>query len=140
MQTVSAELKRLQAELAEVEQRRDALAATLPNLPHPDAPDGGEDDAVTLREVGERPRFEFEVRDHVELGVEHGWIEIEKAAAASGSRFAYLLGDLVMVELALVRFAVDAVRAAGLRPGGAAGARSRGAAVRHRASSPASAR
>jgi seryl-tRNA synthetase len=116
MREVSAELKRLQAELTEVESRRDELAATLPNLPHPDAPDGGEDDAVTLREVGEPPKFDFEVRDHLDLGVEHGWIEMEKAAEASGSRFAYLLGDLVMVELALIRFAVDTVRAEGFEP------------------------
>jgi seryl-tRNA synthetase len=116
MQVVSAELKRMQAELAEVEERLDALASTLPNLPHPDAPDGGEDDAVTLREVGERPSFDFEPRDHLSLGTEHGWIEIEKAAAASGARFAYLLGDLVMVELALVRFAVETVRAEGFEP------------------------
>jgi seryl-tRNA synthetase len=116
MKTVSAEVKELQAELSEVEERRDALAATLPNLPHPDAPDGGEDDAVTLREVGERPSFDFEVRDHLDLGQQHGWIEMEKAAAASGSRFAYLIGDLVMVELALVRLAVETVRAEGFEP------------------------
>jgi seryl-tRNA synthetase len=116
MQGVSAELKAMQAELAEVEGKRDALAATLPNLPHPDAPEGGPDDAVCLREVGERPSFDFEVRDHLELGLEHRWIEVEKAAEASGSRFAYLLGDLVMVELALVRFAVEAVRAEGFEP------------------------
>ncbi len=116
MRTVSEELKRMQAELAEVEQRRDALAATLPNLPDPAAPEGGAEDAVTLREVGERPDPGVEVRDHLELGVEHGWIEIEKAAAASGARFAYLLGDLVMVELALVRLALDVVRAEGFVP------------------------
>ncbi|MCD6014744.1 MAG: serS [Solirubrobacterales bacterium] len=116
MKALSVELKGMQAELSEVEQRRDALAATLPNLPHPEAPDGGEDDAVVLREVGERPSFEFEVRDHLDLGIEHGWIEVEQAAAASGSRFAYLLGDLVMVELALVRFAVELVRAEGFEP------------------------
>ncbi len=116
MKTLSAELKKLQAELAEVEERRDALAATLPNLPAPEAPDGGEDDAVTLREVGEPPSFDFEARDHLDLGLEHGWIEIEKAAEASGSRFAYLIGDLVMVELALVRLAVDTVRAEGFEP------------------------
>ena len=92
------------------------LAATLPNFPHPSAPAGGEDDAVTLREVGERPSFDFEVRDHLDLGLEHGWIEVEKAAAASGSRFAYLLGDLVMVELALIRFVVETVRAQGFEP------------------------
>jgi seryl-tRNA synthetase len=116
MRGVSAELKRLQAELTEVEERRDALAATIPNLPHPEAPEGGEDDAVTLREVGARPEFDFDVRDHLELGVEHGWIDMEKAAAASGSRFAYLLGDLVLVELALIRFVVDTVRAEGFKP------------------------
>ena len=106
--------------------------ATLPNLPDPAAPAGGEDDAVTLREVGERPSFDFEVRDHLDLGLEHGWIEIEKAAAASGSRFAYLLGDLVMVELALISFAVDTGPRAGLRAGRPAGAGPGGAALRHR--------
>jgi seryl-tRNA synthetase len=116
MKSVSAGLKRMQAELTEVEERRDALAATLPNLPDPQAPDGGPEDAVTLREVGDRPEFDFEVRDHLDLGVEHGWIEMEKAAEASGSRFAYLLGDLVMVELALIRFAVETVRAEGFEP------------------------
>ena len=116
MRAVSAELKRMQSELVEVEERRDALAATLPNLPHPDAPDGGEEDAVTLREVGAPPGFDFEVRDHLDLGAEHGWIEVEKAAAASGSRFAYLLGELVMVELALIRFAVETVRTQGFEP------------------------
>jgi seryl-tRNA synthetase len=117
MREVSAELKKLEAELAEVEGERDQLAATLPNLPDPDAPDGGtEEDAVTLREVGDRPTFHFEVRDHLELGIANGWIEMEKAAQASGSRFAYLLGDLVMVELALVRFALELVRGEGMTP------------------------
>jgi seryl-tRNA synthetase len=116
MRELGAEIKQLQAELAEVEARRDELAATLPNLPHPDAPDGGEDDAVTLREVGERPEFGFEIRDHLDLGLEYGWIDMESAAAASGSRFAYLLGDLVLVELALIRFAVEHVRAEGFTP------------------------
>ena len=116
MKEVSAEAKRLGGELTEVEAARDELAATLPNLPHPDAPDGGEDDAVTLREVGERPQFSFEVLDHLQLAEPHGWIDMEKAAEASGARFAYLLGDLVMVQLALVRLAVDTVRAEGFEP------------------------
>ena len=116
MRELGTEIKQLEAELAEVESRLDQIASTLPNLAHPDAPDGGEDDAVVLREVGERPGFDFEVRDHLDLGVEHGWIEMEKAAVASGTRFAYLLGDLVLVELALIRFAVDRVRAEGFKP------------------------
>ena len=116
MRELGAEIKRMEAELAEVEARRDELAATLPNLPSPDAPAGEEGDAVTLREVGSIPSFGFEARDHLDLGAQHGWIEMEKAAAASGSRFGYLIGDLVMVELALVRFAVERVRAEGFEP------------------------
>ena len=116
MREVAGQAKGLAAELAEVEAARDELAATLPNLPHPDAPDGGEDDAVTLREVGDRPEFAFKVADHLELGQRHGWIEMEKAAEVSGARFAYLLGDLVLVQLALVRMAVDAVRREGFEP------------------------
>jgi seryl-tRNA synthetase len=116
MKTVAAKVKELSAELEQAEARRDELAATLPNLPHPDAPEGGEDDAVTLREVGERPSFDFELRDHLDLGTEHGWIEMEKAAEASGSRFAYLLGDLVLVELALIRFATAITQRHGFIP------------------------
>jgi seryl-tRNA synthetase len=116
MKSVSAELKRLSAELEEVESKRDELAATLPNLPHPEAPEGGEDDAVTLREVGGRPSFDFEIRDHLELGLDHGWIDMETAAETSGSRFAFLLGDLVLVQLALVRYAVEVVTAEGFEP------------------------
>ncbi len=117
MKTVSAEVKKLQAELTDGRRApRRARGNACRTCRHPDAPDGGEDDAVTLREVGERPSFDFEIRDHLDLGLEHGWIEMEKAAAASGSRFAYLLGDLVMVELALIRFAVETVRAEGFEP------------------------
>jgi seryl-tRNA synthetase len=117
MKVVAGEVKALQAELAEVEEELGEATAALPNLPAAEAPDGeADEDAVTLREVGERPSFEFEVRDHLDLGTEHGWIDMERAASASGSRFAYLLGDLVMVELALVRLAVERARAEGFEP------------------------
>jgi seryl-tRNA synthetase len=105
------------AELEQVEAELDRLAATLPNLPDPDAPDGmTEEDAMVLREVGERPSFDFEPRDHLEIGTALGLIEMEAAARLSGSRFAYLMGDLVLVELALVRFAIDLVREEGHEP------------------------
>ncbi|HYX78670.1 MAG TPA: serine--tRNA ligase [Solirubrobacterales bacterium] len=117
MRELGTALKGLEDELAEVERTREELAATLPNLPDPEAPEGQtEEDAVVIREVGERPEFEFEIRDHLELGVANGWIEMEKAGEVSGARFAYLLGDLVLVELALVRFALDLVRGEGFVP------------------------
>jgi len=114
---LKSELRELEPQLDELDQRREALLASLPNLPEPEAPDGEtEEDNVSLREVGERPQFGFDPLDHLELGQRHGWIEMEAAANASGSRFAYLLGDLVMVELALVRFAMELVRDEGFRP------------------------
>ena len=117
MQELAGRIKGLEAELAEVEAERDRLAATIPNPPQPEAPDGETDaDAVVLREVGERPSFDFEVRDHLEIGRGLGLIETEKAADASGSRFAYLLGDLVLVELALIRYAVETVGEHGFTP------------------------
>jgi len=110
IETGKAELERVEAELERV-------AAALPNLPDPAAPDGmTEEDAVVLREVGKRPSFDFEPRDHLEIGTELGLIDIESAARLSGSRFAYLKGDLVLLELALVRFAIDLVRGEGHEP------------------------
>ncbi|MBM3666375.1 MAG: serine--tRNA ligase [Actinobacteria bacterium] len=114
---LKAELKQLEPELGELKRRQDELLAGLPNPPSPEAPDGdSDDDAVVLREVGERPQFDFEPVDHLELGERHGWIEMEAAARTSGSRFAYLIGDLVMVEMALVRFALETLRAQGFEP------------------------
>jgi seryl-tRNA synthetase len=117
MRQVSSEVKELESELSTVESKLEELASTLPNIPDPDVPDGdSEEDAVTLREVGDPPSFEFEPRDHLELGAANGWIEMERAAEASGSRFAYLIGDLVLVELALVRLVIDLLVADGVVP------------------------
>ena len=120
MATVQGLKERIESgkeELEQVEAKLDELALTLPNLPDPDAPEGmTEDDAVVIREVGERPEFDFEPRDHLEIGTELGLIEMEAAAKLSGSRFAYLKGDLVLLELALVRFAIETVRAEGHEP------------------------
>jgi seryl-tRNA synthetase len=85
----------------------DAALAALPNLPAPDAPDQDE----VLREVGEAGATG---RDHLELA---GWrIDMERAARVSGSRFAYLRGELVLLELALVRYAIEKVMAEGFEP------------------------
>ena len=120
MATVQGLKERIEAgkeELEGVESKLDELALTLPNLPDPEAPEGmTEEDAVVLREVGERPEFDFEPRDHLEIGTELDLIDIEAAARLSGSRFAYLKGDLVLLELALVRFAIETVRGEGHEP------------------------
>jgi seryl-tRNA synthetase len=104
-------------ELERVEADLNRLVVSLPNLPDPEAPDGTtEEDAAVLREVGERPEFDFEPRDHLDLGTELGLIDMEAGARLSGSRFAYLKGDLVLLELALVRFAIELARGEGHEP------------------------
>ncbi len=86
---------------------RDAVLASLPNLPAPDAP---AQDTV-LREVGEAGATG---RDHLELAGE--MIDMERGARLSGSRFAYLRGDLVLLELALVRYALEKLVGEGFEP------------------------
>ncbi len=92
---------------AQVRAELDAELASLPNLPLSDVPD---EDTV-LREVGDAGKTG---RDHLELA--GSMIDIERAARLSGSRFAYLMGDLVMVELALVRFALEKLSGLGFEP------------------------
>ncbi len=90
-----------------VRTQRDAELAALPNLPSPDAP--AED--TVLREVGEAGATG---RDHLELAGAR--IDMERAARLSGSRFAYLRGDLVLLELALVRYAFEKLMGEGFEP------------------------
>jgi seryl-tRNA synthetase len=114
---LKVELERMESELGEVEEKRDRIASTLPNIPDPDSPDGFTDeDAVTLREVGEPPVFGFEPKDHLELAEAGSMIDMEAAARTSGARFAYLKGDLVMLEFALVRWAMALLREQGHEP------------------------
>src|SRR5215211_970750 len=115
------ELERVKAELATEltggERRRDELLDRVPNPPDRSAPDGfDEDDAVEIRRVGEPPAFDFEPRDHLELATPHGWIDTERGARVSGSRFVYRVGDLALAELALYRFALDRLVAKGFVP------------------------
>ena len=108
---LTEEIKRLEQQLAEVERRIDELLAELPNVPDPSAPDGTtEEDAVVVRVVGEPPQFDFEPRDHLEIGTALDLIDMESAARVSGSRFAYLKGDLAFLELALVQYAMRKAR------------------------------
>jgi seryl-tRNA synthetase len=112
MRSVAARVKELDRELGEVEEALGTALAPLPNLPDPSAAPGPEDEV--LREVGTPPQLPFEPRDHLELAGQR--IDMEHAAALSGSRFAYLRGELVMLELALVRWALEKLAARGFEP------------------------
>jgi seryl-tRNA synthetase len=113
---IGEELDRMEAGLRELEERRDAELLALPNLAEEDAPEGGEDDAVEVRRVGEPPAFAFTARDHVEIGELLGGLDLERGARTSGARFAYLMGPLVRLQLALEAYALDLLEGEGFMP------------------------
>lgn len=111
------EQKGLAAEADALEAEFQRLWAGVPNLAHPEAPSGLTDESN--REVarsGVPPTFDFEPRDHLDLGEALGIIDVESAAKVSGSRFAYLKGQAVLLEFALVRFAIDMLMDEGFEP------------------------
>lgn len=79
-------------------------------------PAGGEDDFITLKTVGEKPTFDFEPRDHLEIGELLGAIDMARGAKVSGARFYYLRGIGARLELALMNMALDRALAAGFVP------------------------
>ena len=113
LKDVKAQLVRLEEELGAAGARRDELLTRVPNPPDASAPDGTTDeDAEEIRRVGEPRELPFEPRDHLDLG----WIDMERAARISGSRFAYRLGATALLELALYRFGVAVAVAHGFVP------------------------
>ena len=107
---VSTRLKALEPELEQVDGELNDLLARTPNVPHESSPEGFTDeDAVEIRRVGEPSAFDFQPRDHAALGELLGVLDTDRGARTSGSRFVYLLGDIVHVQFALVRHALDAL-------------------------------
>ena len=115
--SLADELKRLEPELESVQGCLDEAAAYLPNLPHESVPEGrSEEDNVVEREVGGKPEFDFEPQDHVAIGERLGLFDSGRGVKTSGSRFVYLTGPGVILELALVRFAIDFLLERGFSP------------------------
>jgi seryl-tRNA synthetase len=115
--------RRLKEDVARLEAERSAASeafrevlATVPNLIHPDAPVGGEEDFKELRRVGEPTRFDFQPLDHLALGQKLDLIDFEGGARVSGKKFYFLKNDGVLLELGLQRFAVDVLIDAGFTP------------------------
>src|SRR5215208_8166599 len=110
-------IPRKEAELAEVEGRLREELLRIPNMTHPDAPIGKDDsDNVEIRRWGEIPDFAFDVRDHVELGESLGIIDFDAGAKVAGSKFYFLRGGAVLLELGLVRYAMDILMERGYQP------------------------
>ena len=102
------ELKDAEQELAGLQEKLNATVLLLPNLPHDSVPDGrSEEDNVEVRRWGEPTVFNFDVRDHVDLGEALGEMDFETATRITGSRFVVMNGALARMHRALIQFMLD---------------------------------
>ncbi|MDR7235315.1 MULTISPECIES: serine--tRNA ligase [unclassified Agrococcus] len=113
---LAAGVKEAQARVTEAEAAFDAAVSRLGNLVHPDVPAGEEANFVTLSTHGEERAFDFEARDHVELGESLQAFDIVRGAKVAGSRFYYLTGIGMRLELAIMLMGLDQVLADGFTP------------------------
>lgn len=115
-QQLAARVKDAEARAKEADRTFTEVAMTIENLVIDGVPAGGEENFVTLREVGEVPAFDFTARDHLELGEMLGAIDMERGAKVSGARFYFLRGIGARLEIALMSLALDRALAAGFTP------------------------
>ena len=108
LRALGDEIKRGESRQNEIEGQLESILLNLPNLPHADTPDGlSEEDNVEQRVWGEKPSFDFEARDHVEIGTGLGILDFERAAKISGSRFVVLKGCGSRLNRALMQLMLD---------------------------------
>ncbi|MGF1613871.1 MAG: serine--tRNA ligase [Gammaproteobacteria bacterium] len=105
---IGAELEKAKAALTTVQNQLEALQLEIPNLPHESVPEGQtEDDNVAVRYWGTPPEFEFQPKDHVDLGTALGGMDFELSAKIAGARFVTLFGPLARLHRALIDFMLD---------------------------------
>ena len=115
--TMKQHIPEREVELHQVEERLREEQLKIPNMTHPDAPVGKDDsENVEIRRWGEIPAFDFDIKDHVELGESLGIIDFDAGTKVAGSKFYFLRGDAVLLELGLVRYAMDILVEHGYQP------------------------
>lgn len=114
---LKTEIKEKEEELREASAARSEILNSLPNLPFDDVPRGkDESENVLLKEVGQKPDFDFKAKDYLSLGKELDIIDVERSASVSGSRFGYIKNSAVLLEFALVKLALDTLLPEGFSP------------------------
>ncbi|MDR0662771.1 MAG: serine--tRNA ligase, partial [Spirochaetaceae bacterium] len=114
---IKDEIAAIEAELKETEAGMEAEARKIPNMAHPEAPPGRDDeDCIEVRRVGEPRKFDFKPKDHITLGQELDIIDFDAAVKVSGAKFYYLKNEGVFLELGLVRYALDILQKKGFTP------------------------
>ena len=108
VETMGSDLANGKVELETIQTELDSILLSLPNLPDASVPVGAdEDDNVEIRRWGTPTAFDFEIKDHVALGEQYGWLDFETAAKLSGARFALLRGPIARLHRALAQFMIN---------------------------------
>ncbi|MBW2267112.1 MAG: serine--tRNA ligase [Deltaproteobacteria bacterium] len=113
---IKEEAAALEPQLVDAERAFEILLLGIPNFVHPESPTGGEQDFRELKKVGTPRAFDFAPRDHLELGRALELLDFESASKVTGQKFYYLKNEAVLLELALLRFALEVAREAGYTP------------------------
>jgi len=113
---IKEELLKVEPQLVKAEKELEKALMNIPNLPDEDVSAGREENRELMRQVGELPKFDFHPKDHLDLGIHLGILDVERAVKISGTRFAYLKGDGVLLEFALVNFALEKLIKKGFLP------------------------
>ena len=108
MKNISNELTKLESEQEEIEKKYLKLASTIPNLVHESVPIGPDDSAnKEIKRWGNIPKFDFKIKDHIDISEDLDLVDLERAAKVAGARFYYLKNDLVRLNQALIHFGLD---------------------------------
>jgi len=114
LKELSDAIKEGSRRLTELDEQFLIVMRQIPNIPTADVPDGASDkENVVVKTVGEKPVFDFEPLDHEKLAVALDLVDLERAAKVTGSKFYYLKNELVILELAVLRFALDVLKSKG---------------------------
>jgi seryl-tRNA synthetase len=105
---IKEELAQLEGDLKLIDEQYHALLKAIPNMPVEDVPVGAtEDENVVARQVGDKPVFDFEPKQHFEIAEPRDMIDKERAAKIAGSRFAYIKGDMVRLQFAIIQYVMQ---------------------------------
>jgi seryl-tRNA synthetase len=108
MKNISNELTKMESEQEEIEKKYLKLASTIPNLVDESVPIGADESAnKEIKKWGNIPKFDFKIKDHIDISEDLNLVDLERAAKVAGARFYYLKNDLVRLNQALIHFGLD---------------------------------
>ncbi len=114
---VGQEIENLKPAVEVAEQKLQQFLLLAPLIPSPDTPIGPDDSGnIEVKQWGKKPEFSFKPKDHVELINQHGWADLERIAKVAGSRSYALKGDMVLLEMAILQFAMNKLVSKGFTP------------------------